>query len=568
MLFKKLISTLLVFTITWAAPMQQVAHAQVNPNKALGGLLNSAQIQANSPALYNSQSRYFGSLGGLSVRYPNTKVSLFSITPPSLIVGCNGIDGFFGGFGFINLDQFAELLSNISQVAIGTAIMTAIRATCGICASVLDHLTTISKMAKLGNLDSCALGSSIGQAVGKSFADSTGLTAALGDYKGPEKGEKKLGEFCKQSSTMTGVAESIESAAVNACNSIGQSIQTVNNFIDSLSQTNPDAANDKADVKGNTTWLALKSLGFEEIWRREIVMSLVGTTVNAAKQVCFDDDSSAGNNESPTTYYGPSIQDPSKVLHFLMCGTTGLPPNLETQFSSLCGNPSGDESEGITAVLACVTPSNCGQLEIQTVSSTTTATADFTVCDTVNYIEFNSWASQRNTNFDGLIKTVHKTLSDAVIAVKGNNAVSKEAKQLFSIIPLPLYQMVNIAAVYPDISANLVEDSSGLVASLIAQRIITESILQTSRVKGSTLSPAIMGTAREALKSLSSRVEAQKKAAVDSLTYQSQIMARVQEINKMIQNEVLSQGLLSNTVYSVGVGNTAGINNGNATPTP
>ena len=71
-------------------------------NKA-GAISNST-----SPSAYKGQSMNVYNGGSFYARVPNERANLVRIDPPSLEIGCNGIDAHLGSFSFVNKDIFEQ----------------------------------------------------------------------------------------------------------------------------------------------------------------------------------------------------------------------------------------------------------------------------------------------------------------------------------------------------------------------------------------------------------------------------------------------------------------------------
>lgn len=119
---------------------------------------NGATLNVTGAGEYRTQASNIYAGGGAVLRMPNRNYTLLQVTPPTLKAGCGGIDAWLGSFGFINKDQFIQLLRNVGQNALGALFMTAIESLSPELAGVLKYLQ--DQAAKMNNLtvNSCQLG--------------------------------------------------------------------------------------------------------------------------------------------------------------------------------------------------------------------------------------------------------------------------------------------------------------------------------------------------------------------------------------------------------------------------
>lgn len=122
---------------------------------------SGATLNVTGAGAYRTQASNIYAGGGAVLRMPNRNYTLFQVTPPTLKAGCGGIDAWLGSFGFINKDQFIQLLRNVGQNALGALFMTAIESLSPELAGVLKYLQ--DQAAKMNNLtvNSCQLGSQL-----------------------------------------------------------------------------------------------------------------------------------------------------------------------------------------------------------------------------------------------------------------------------------------------------------------------------------------------------------------------------------------------------------------------
>ena len=104
---------------------------------------------------YHSQSRGYLMGGSLTARAPTKYVAPLTVQLPDLKAGCGGVDMFFGGFQFINAEEFKRFLQSAGTAAIGYAFHMALEAVCPTCNSVLKSLRGFADSVNKFGLDSC-----------------------------------------------------------------------------------------------------------------------------------------------------------------------------------------------------------------------------------------------------------------------------------------------------------------------------------------------------------------------------------------------------------------------------
>ena len=127
-------------------------------NDALTNMFTSWGVGITSPpGAYESQSRGYFSGGGVSVRLWQDPMRLWSIAPPRLSVGCQGIDVYLGSFSYGKLDRYVQLLQQIGTGAVlGYAFQLAMKAICEDCADVLNKIEAAARaLNAAGRIQPC-----------------------------------------------------------------------------------------------------------------------------------------------------------------------------------------------------------------------------------------------------------------------------------------------------------------------------------------------------------------------------------------------------------------------------
>jgi conjugative transfer pilus assembly protein TraH len=106
---------------------------------------------------YESQKMGYNSMGGAQYRIPLRRDPLVSVAPPSLNVGCGGIDVFMGGIGFMDADYLVEKLKRSLKAAPYVAFDLGLKSLCSECSEVIKTVEQMSNALNSMDFDECAL---------------------------------------------------------------------------------------------------------------------------------------------------------------------------------------------------------------------------------------------------------------------------------------------------------------------------------------------------------------------------------------------------------------------------
>ncbi|MHB1661417.1 MAG: conjugal transfer protein TraH [bacterium] len=106
---------------------------------------------------YHSQGQDIYTLGYSRVRFGTEpgSVSLFTIAPPTLSMGCSGIDAMWGGFSMISGAELQKIMQNIISVAIPFAFNMALGVLCKQCEAIMNQIESIANKLNGLNFNSC-----------------------------------------------------------------------------------------------------------------------------------------------------------------------------------------------------------------------------------------------------------------------------------------------------------------------------------------------------------------------------------------------------------------------------
>ena len=115
------------------------------------------------PNYFEGQKRNFGSFGAFSVRqYALGREPLAGFTPPSLHLGCGGIDVFMGGWNFMNFQYLVTKFKKIISAAPAFAFQYALSSISPQITSVMNRLESASDLLNQVQLDDCKASRTIG----------------------------------------------------------------------------------------------------------------------------------------------------------------------------------------------------------------------------------------------------------------------------------------------------------------------------------------------------------------------------------------------------------------------
>lgn len=142
----------------------------------------------DKPTSFESQKRGYYSAGGFGARVNTTTEYPLTVTPPKLSVGCGGIDGFMGGFSFMDADYLVQKGQRTLQAAPYVALDMAIKTMCKECSDTMAKAEQIANFLNGIQLNECALAKPIAtaaidnnpEALKGMWTEATG-TKSLGD---------------------------------------------------------------------------------------------------------------------------------------------------------------------------------------------------------------------------------------------------------------------------------------------------------------------------------------------------------------------------------------------------
>lgn len=232
----------------------------------------SANANVNAPDAYSTQTMGVVSGGGMVWKSPVKTFTPFSFTPPSLKGGCGGIDAFMGAFGFVNKDEFIQMLKAVGQNAAGLLFQMALKAMSPELSSEIENFSkTIQEWTR-------------------KYQNSCETAKLLVDGSGAGEIAAEMGRTARRFGVAAGIfADDADAEKDTATN--GVNIET------NLPLVTNSGGKKITDKDINITWAALNSGTFSGFSTSdlEIIQALLGTVV-----IKWIDDGDGGRIPQPT----------------------------------------------------------------------------------------------------------------------------------------------------------------------------------------------------------------------------------------------------------------------------
>jgi hypothetical protein len=532
---------------------------------ALSSLLSSANVSANGPGYYSSEARGVYLMGGSDVRFP-TRISptLISVNPPYIYAGCGGISAYFGGFSYISGSQIKQLISEIAQNSIGMVSMLAIKELCPQCASVIGEMQAIAQKAANLSINSCQMSKwLIQKGAGlfggtANFADNTqsrlaATAAAMGKssgylsdmYNGVDKASTFLGNL------NTDIAQQEKASGVNSGSAIGQETLC------------------SAGGECNTVWELLgagdlgNSTSPEVIWDKTLLMNLMGTKVICSKgSNCPNMPPNIPYRIYPATLgvvgVNGSAGGMANVYRLFLCGvnwqTAGKTAAVQALIDNYCANtvapgatgPAGGAATGFLKILVwqCADPSLWANPNVACTNI---------VQEPLESSLLGNGATGQGA-VDGYLPYVANILEGAVQDVINNQPVGHQAIALLQIVPAPLYQAINAAAVFPSASQELIMSMSLYTSDLLVDDELRHIARVAGRMHDSSLIPQVqIEQLYKFLGAMTLEARQNDKSFMDSIQMQQTLMQQIREIDAAVARETVTQGLLGASRFGLAV---------------
>lgn len=507
-------------------------------NDAFQNLLG-ASVQTYSAGSFSAGARNVHTGGGARVRFATSNVQLISVTPPSYSAGCSGIDFTFGSFSYIDGSQIEQLIKNIMANSTGFVVQQGIRLFCPICADVLATMQDLAQMANSMSIDSCNAAQNLVQA----GMDKLGI-----DGNSQQRTAKSM---CSNEYSQSSGSTDFFKAMSSGCENFKQSVNRLTDWMNGRPDKNSSAAK-YADLVGNKTWMVLTDMGISSTAVKELFLTTNGYT-KTRKGFAIE------NYEPQTSSYAGWSGQASKLIDLLLVGyepsSFSRPENFELE--AIYRLSQGVENEVFVL---------CNEANGNATPANTPATTEgtFLMCQNPVHVKVKD-LNGRNPLISrhGLLADVEAKLTSAAKKVRLGQPLSADEVALIQMSPLPVYRMLNIAAVYPDISLKLIAEYSNLIAILIAEGVLNAWIGTPQNLDNKGAAQAEFHVAKQTVREMiNTLMEAQKREQsrlVAAYQWQDELMSTLNLIHQAIVREASHSGIVGSMAFGEmvarGVGN-------------
>lgn len=262
---QRALSVVLAWSLILALPISYAGDL----NNEVSNMFNNLGAVGNysAPGAFKGQTFNTYTGGNLYLRSPNKTYQLAAIQFPSAKGGCGGIDLFGGSFSHISAAEFKNMLKNITAALPGIAFQLALEAVSPLLGGLTKWAKGLETWINNARINSCETAT----ALVSSAAEATGYDSQ---------------RACAKLAVTMGMEADVD-AAMRRCASDSSSI-----LASARSNSDPNIAN-QAPFVGNLTWKALKAVDTLDDPAREVVMSIIGTTIYYLPESNRDPDSVA-----------------------------------------------------------------------------------------------------------------------------------------------------------------------------------------------------------------------------------------------------------------------------------
>ncbi|MHB1666119.1 conjugal transfer protein TraH [Thiomonas sp.] len=511
------------------------AEAFQGPAAALGNLLSGVDISTTTPGNYSTQARDAFVAGGFTVHFPTNNFQLINITPPSFSAGCGGISMFFGGLSFISGAQFSALVQNLMQAVLGYAVELAIQTLCPACEAVLQVLQKAAQLANALANNTCRLA--------KAIVNGGAGMLGLPQLDTTSGATQQCGKTTASTGNGSGFLSSLNSGVCQFATAANKELNSINTSLSGGAQSAD--SNKLKDRLGNLTYNALVAMGVTDKESQEILLSLVGTQINLP-------------GSPPGQPYQPldmnlDGRNLNPLVYAWMCGTGPLSANTalskvpggQTACAALGGGGMGNMELQNAELYVCTGEDTAFQGASDGICSIMTVEPMSTVLPT--------WSSMDTSGF---IATVGATLNMAVTDVANGQSIAQNdpnAIALIQEVPFPLYQVINLAAVYPDIASELIANAALTISYMLTEKMLLQ-IMQDLQ-QADTAPKRVIGIQRilRVAEGIRTNTYAINQRILVTNNLELQMMGEVRQVNRLVQNQVMQEGLMGNQAFATGL---------------
>jgi len=120
----------------------------------------------NNPSSFETQERGYYSFGSVSMRQDMDKHQLFTLQAPNMRSGCGGIEGFWGGFSYLNPEYLVQSFQKIMKAAPAFAFKIGLKTMCEQCDNAVSSLQDMANLVNQISMDECGATEALANAGG------------------------------------------------------------------------------------------------------------------------------------------------------------------------------------------------------------------------------------------------------------------------------------------------------------------------------------------------------------------------------------------------------------------
>lgn len=388
--------------------------------------LDGAVIEFDKPAVVKGKEMTTFGGGGLRIRWQDQTYALIHAVPPSLKMGCGGIDISLGSLGLLNFEQFGKLFEALMGPAgVMFVAQLALSSLCPQCSEVLQQLMNLANQLNQMQISKCG---------------AVQLAGAFGETLG----RKIHRSLMKGDSTDSWVKE-----FDNAVKSVADYLQTLNQEIQSICPSGKcglalmlkGSCIVEEAVKETTV---ANFLGYDNRTLAAIVRGYLG-------DVCF-------NGQK-------SIKD----------AYSGVPQNAVTPPSNLVGSP----EDFITFIAGLVNTGDSNSGDVNGISCVGGVQRKFPFVSVNNQgdIEFQSVPVSVNTSICLASKQLVERIFDAI---RNRSSLSDSDRAMLSSLPVGIFKLINYGSVYTGFLDNIRDDLAYYIAEEAAIGLLQKLTQKTA----------------------------------------------------------------------------------------
>lgn len=493
----------------------------------------SALTSATRPGIYQAQARGYMTGGGLSVHFPKKSAHLVDVSSPHYSAGCGGVDIYTGGLSYISGEQFISLLKGIAANAMGYSFSLAMRTLCPVCASTVASLQKIAQSANQLAIHQCQFAMGLVDPATPMQARARAINMAALD----KANSGKVSDFI---------------AGIHAIGgSVAKAIEAVADSLKHIEQQSVQDQKVQESQYGSTTWKLLSGLSVSQ---KLLIQSLLGSVTRYPYP--------AKHPDSIVLEPVSASMSIDELADLFIYGANAVRPNNAKLWLN-----------------ACVNRGEQGNLFSK---------KGIPICEHIvrQPIKKSQWYHHANTSVYelalkryGFFGMTYSLLFQALQNIREGHPLAyeqdvvlpaeiygadvhlpgsfkrSEIQAFISIVPLPIYRAMNIAAVYPEVAEALVHNIAEIVAMEYAIQFINRHVLNTQEAGNSVqghigLSEQRLQQLQKTLAAMQGRLHRRAKAVLSHINVTQAWVNQVNQIQSQLYTQTLVSKLNANNISS------------------